>query len=137
MNDRKVLGHSSQVTTVSVNPRHKCGGVRSLHTEIKHLMKVGTIGEPGATCVADKSDQSCPFHHLTSNKITSINNLSYEGLDLSASKVQDVVWEEGCSIFSMIKAEPNCVDNIKDLAGAGCVRAVLGTDRGCTVDTGD
>lgn len=29
----------------------------------------------------------------------------------------------------MIKARPNCFDNIKDLAVAGCVRAVLGADR--------
>lgn len=29
----------------------------------------------------------------------------------------------------MIKAGPNCFDNIKDLAVAGCVRAVLGADR--------
>lgn len=33
------------------------------------------------THVADKGNQSCPLHHLTSNKITSINNLSYEWLD--------------------------------------------------------
>lgn len=35
----------------------------------------------------------------------------------------------GCSIFPMIKAGPNCFDNIKDLAVAGCVRAVLEADR--------
>lgn len=29
----------------------------------------------------------------------------------------------------MIKAGPNCFDNIKDLAMAGCVRAVVGADR--------
>lgn len=29
----------------------------------------------------------------------------------------------------MIKAGPNCFDNIKDLAVAGCVRVLLGTDR--------
>lgn len=29
----------------------------------------------------------------------------------------------------MIKAGPNCFDNIKDLAVAGCVRAALGADR--------
>lgn len=29
-----------------------------------------------------------------------------------------------CSIFPMIKAGPNSFDNIKDLAEAGCVRAV-------------
>lgn len=35
----------------------------------------------------------------------------------------------GCSIFPMIKAGPNCFDNIKDLAVTGCVRAVLEADR--------
>lgn len=35
----------------------------------------------------------------------------------------------GYSIFPMIKAGPNCFDNIKDLAVAECVRAVLGADR--------
>lgn len=40
-------------------------------------------------------------------------------------------WEGGggCSIFPMIKAGSNCFDNIKDLALAGCVRAVLEADR--------
>lgn len=34
-----------------------------------------------------------------------------------------------CSIFPMIKAGPNCFDNIKDLAVVVCVRAAVGADR--------
>lgn len=44
-------------------------------------MKVNTNHQLSATRVADKSNQSCPLQHLTSNKITSINKLSYEWLD--------------------------------------------------------
>lgn len=101
------------------------GGIWELHTEIKYPKKVDTNRQPRATCVADKSNQSCPLHHLTSNKITSINNLSYEWLDFVCFQSAG----GGCSIFPMIKAGPNCFDNIKDLAVAGCVRAVLGADR--------
>lgn len=42
-----------------------------------------------------------------------------------------------CSIFPMIKAGPNCFDNIKDLAMAGCVRAVVGADRLLVADGSD
>lgn len=103
---------------------HQGGGrwIWELHTEIKYQKKVDTNHQPRATCVADKSNQSCPLHHLTSNKITSINNLSYEWLDFVCFQSAG----GGCSIFPMIKAGPNCFDNIKDLAVAGCVRAVLG-----------
>lgn len=46
---------------------------------------------------------------------------------LSASKAGG--GSGGCSIFPMIKAGPNCFDNIKDLAVAWGVRAVFGVDR--------
>lgn len=34
-------------------------------------------------------------------------------------------------MFPMIKTQPNCFDNIKDLAVSGYVRALLGADKGC------
>lgn len=57
------------------------GLIWELHNEIKHQMKADTNRQLRATRVADKSNQSRPLHHLTSNKITSINNRSYEWLD--------------------------------------------------------
>lgn len=66
-------------SSVLLSDNGPCGiPVREPHTEIKHQMKVDMNHQPGATHVADKSNQSCPFYHLTSNKITSINNRSYE-----------------------------------------------------------
>lgn len=94
----------------------------------KYQMKVDKNRQPRATRLADKSNQSCPHHHLTSNKITSINNLSYEWLDFVCFQ-STREGEGGCSILPMIKAGPNCFDNIKDLAVAECVRAVFGADR--------
>jgi len=58
------------------------GRMSELHTEIKQQMKDDMNFQLRGTHVADKSNLLCPLHHLTSNKITSINNLSYEWLDL-------------------------------------------------------
>lgn len=57
------------------------GLIWELQKKIKHQIKVDMNRQLRARHVADKSNQSCPVHHLTSNKITSINNLLYDWLD--------------------------------------------------------
>lgn len=64
------------------------------------------------------------------NKITSINRLSYEWLDSVRDRRRELEGRRGTSssIFPMIKADPNCFDNIKDFV-TGSRRAVRGADR--------